>query len=692
MKKIYCILINLLLAVCMCSGVLWADETSTTTSVYELDTVVVTATKSEHVVMDVPSSVAVITSEQIEQAGAANMAELFRDIPGVEMLLNSAPASQRVIIRGESAFRTLVLIDGQKISENKSMDGAPMLIEPDMIERIEIVKGPASVLYGSEAIGGVINVITKKAGEEPFQGMLSGTYDSSTDGWKSTASVFGSQGGFGYRFAGTFSDQGDRDTPAGTLDNSSYEVQDFLAYVDYSWNNSKVGLSYDSYEGDINTHTPEGTLTGPMTRFQLDLPEWSRDKFSAFFELSDLNDTVVKIRTDAYYQKTFKEFHQDMQIKQQMGPSFVTMDMAMMTENDQSTTGAEIQMDLTPFDNHYMITGFNYGNDDLDADYHNEITMIPAMGPPSAPDEFNYQADMQTYALYLQDEWDFHEDFTLTAGVRQTWVTSELSDSDNPKLNEEDASDSHPVVSVGLTYAGSENLTLRGLFSQGYNFPNLQQLFIGTVHGGTLPTLPNADLDPETSNNIEAGARFDNETIYFDIGAFMTWSEDYITTQLVQNDTAFQYSNIDKAQTHGLELASGYRIEQYHLTPYATLSWMRSKFESGDFSTWETGHPDFKGRIGLRYEKELEDQNLSLFTDLYGRFATEADREYEDGNKESYDSWATANLSFGAYLGAERQYRLDLQLNNLFDEEYTMATGNLPEAGFHVVAKASVTF
>jgi hemoglobin/transferrin/lactoferrin receptor protein len=318
--------------------------------------------------------------------------------------------------------------------------------------------------------------------------------------------------------------------------------------------------------------------------------------------------------------------------------------------------------------------------------------LTPPMGPPSAPDEFNYQANMHTYALYLQDEWDVHDDFTLTAGVRETWVTSELSDTDNPELREEDTSDSHPVVSMGLTYSGGENLTLRGLFSQGYNFPNLQQLFIGTVHGGRRPTLPNPDLAPETSNNVEAGVRFDNNALYFDIGAFMTRAEDYITTQLVQDGAAYRYSNIDKAETYGVELASGYRIEPFHLTPYATVAWLRSKFESGDFSTWETGHPNLKGRIGLRFEKEFEDRNVSLFTDLYSRFATEAEQEFVSGEKETYDSWATANLTLGAYLGANRQYRFDLHLNNIFDKEYTMATGNLTEAGFHVVAKTTVTF
>ena len=63
----------------------------------------------------------------------------------------------------------LILIDGQKLVENKSMDGTPLLIDPSNVERVEVIKGPASVLYGSEAIGGVVNIITKKGGDKPIQ-------------------------------------------------------------------------------------------------------------------------------------------------------------------------------------------------------------------------------------------------------------------------------------------------------------------------------------------------------------------------------------------------------------------------------------------------------------------------------------------------------------------------------------------
>ena len=117
----------------------------------ELDEVKVTAGRVEQELMDVNMSVSVITQEEIRRSSARNVGELLEDIPGVRINNDGGQGMKRIKIRGEDAFRTLVMIDGQKVSEHKSMSGSPMLIDPSMIERIEVIKGPASVLYGSGA-------------------------------------------------------------------------------------------------------------------------------------------------------------------------------------------------------------------------------------------------------------------------------------------------------------------------------------------------------------------------------------------------------------------------------------------------------------------------------------------------------------------------------------------------------------
>ena len=100
----------------------------------------VTATLVERDLSDVPMSVGVVSEKDIKTSGAQTIGDLLKDIPGVNLNNDGSQGLVRVGIRGENAFRTLVLIDGQKISEHKSMSGAPLLIDPSTVERIEVIK------------------------------------------------------------------------------------------------------------------------------------------------------------------------------------------------------------------------------------------------------------------------------------------------------------------------------------------------------------------------------------------------------------------------------------------------------------------------------------------------------------------------------------------------------------------------
>ena len=172
----------------------------------ELDEVKVTAGRVEQELMDVNMSDSVITQEEIRRSSARNVGELLEDIPGVRINNDGGQGMKRIKIRGEDAFRTLVMIDGQKVSEHKSMSGSPMLIDPSMIERIEVIKGPASVLYGSDAIGGAINIITKKGGTKPIEGEVSAGMNTSASGKNASGSIYGGIDGWKYRLSASIED------------------------------------------------------------------------------------------------------------------------------------------------------------------------------------------------------------------------------------------------------------------------------------------------------------------------------------------------------------------------------------------------------------------------------------------------------------------------------------------------------
>src|SRR5690554_1344119 len=122
---------------------------------------VVSATGFRQEVLMAPSAIVVIDKEQISYAPVADLSEVFRDIPGIALVDSGVPGMRRLSIRDESARRVLIKINGQPLADHSNY-GTPLLLDVSMVERIEIVRGSASVVHGSNAIGGVVNITTRQ--------------------------------------------------------------------------------------------------------------------------------------------------------------------------------------------------------------------------------------------------------------------------------------------------------------------------------------------------------------------------------------------------------------------------------------------------------------------------------------------------------------------------------------------------
>lgn len=632
------------------------------------DQIVITATKTEKQLKEVPTSIDVVTEKEIEKSPQQTVADLLKDIPGVQVQDQSVAGVKRVVIRGESPARVLVLVDGQKISEQKSMDGAAILVDAADIERIEVIKGPSSVLHGSEAIGGVVNIITKKGGDKPVEASHRTTFDSSNDGLTVYQAVFGALDKFSYRLSGSYTDADDLHSARGEEDGSSYQSRNLAGYLGYDWEEAGVSFKWDDYRSNSNIPTHEE----PGFQLKLDLPEWTRSKYALFFHKDNLSNSLAKINLDVFYQDTHKHFKNN--ITNEIAPGF-NMLINLDTKNDQDTWGFNGQTEWTLGESHYVVAGVSVNLDNLDAWQH---TVIDHPFAPNTDTTYTYEADQDTYAVFAQDEWNLVENWVLTAGLRQTFVQSKLRDTDDPNLSEESSSNNKPVGSLGLVYSGIENWRLRANYAQGYRMPNLQQLYIGTVHGSANPTFANPGLKAETSDNFELGARFNNGSWDLDTAVFYNLAENYITSEDIGGG-AKRYVNADEATTMGFELLASYTFGEYGITPYFNGTFLRRRFDGTGGETWMTGDPSLSGRFGIRYERTIA-ETMTFDADLYSRFASTAKQE------DSEDaSWETYNLALGLHMGEERKAHLTLNLNNLTDRYYTEANNSLPGAGFHTV-------
>lgn len=641
----------------------------------------VTASRVEQELMDVNMSVSVITADDIAHSEARTIGDLLKDVPGVQINSDGGQGMKRAQIRGEDSFRTLVMIDGQKIAEHKSMSGSPMLIDPSMVERIEVIKGPASVLYGSDAIGGAINIITKKGGNKPFEAEVSAGMDNASNGKTAAASIYGGINGWHYRL-GLAHESGDNlRTPAGKApytEFSSFGVNGYLAY-DIS-ENATVGMTLDHFDMDFMS----GSMLPGYSNFFVNVPKWKRDKVGIFTDIKNLNEYLTRIRVDAFYQTSNKQMQNHIAVT---GMPFMIDNYA---DNDLDQYGISIQTDWQLGENNYLVAGYEFNYDDLDA-----TSSVLAVAPRNMvgmgihkgtyyTSSGIYQGSMSTHAVFASMESMLPYDLTLTYGARYTYVKTDMDKSYGVKTYAQGSNASKgPIVTstpgsqhndrvvfnAGISYSGIDNLVLRALWSQGFRSPLLQERYIPSSMGNTSmgQILGNPDLKPETSDNFEIGARYQKGGFMLDTAAFLSLADDYIAAVSISRSEQ-QYDNMAEAKTFGIELSTSYQIGETGFTPYINGTWMRRQYTNEDgFKTYKTSTPEFIARYGVRWEGERN--GLGLRTDLYAKSLTAS--EYDDGGYNYRLGGATTlNLTAGVSFGAQKQFSFDAGIYNIFDKKY----------------------
>ena len=647
---------------------------------YKAEDVVVTASRVEQQLADVNMSVSVITNDQIEKnVGAQTIGDLLESsVPGVRIANDGAQGIDRVQIRGEDSFRTVVMIDGQRLAEHKTMSGAPLLIDPSQVERIEVIRGPSSVLYGSDAIGGVINIITKKGGNKPIQGSVSAGFNSSSSGKNASASIYGAANGWKYRISGAMQNHDNLDTPAGEMEHTQFNSKSANAFLSYDIDpNKTIGLTASYYDLDFefaDMSTP--SFTG-------DVPKWTNSKIGAFAEFKNISDYWSRLRIDAYQQHNTKEMVN--KPAGNAGPQ-------ILADNKTDTTAFSAQADWLLGDNHYLITGYDFSVDQLDADSGIFMQMLRPPKPPiTRRTNTNYDGEQTRHSVFASVDSTFFNDLTFNYGVRYTWVKSEIDERDtinNIKVNSDHDSDSKAVFNFGATYRGFENLALRANWSQGYRTPILSELYVSTSMGGGS-VAANPDLKPETSNNFELGARYSNNLVTIDASAFYTKAKDYITQSPVKNLAYdYQYDNVGEAETIGFELDA--RLHLNNFEPYTVLTLMRREFKDNGLTTTKTGTPKVTARYGVRYNRDYNGANFNLDAYAVTQSATENDNldtsfdNYGNSNRviTSYGGATTLNLTGGVAFGPEQAYSLNAGFYNITDKLY-QNNGSIYEPGRH---------
>ena len=509
----------------------------------DLDTVVVTAAGFEQRIADAPASISVISGEDLRTRPYANLADAVRELEGVAVA-GGDPSTSDILMRGMPGEYTLLLVDGRRQGTRETMNRgtggvqANLLPPLDAIERIEVIRGSMSALYGSDAMGGVINIITRKDPDRWIgSASLAGTFNEDRDQGDTRSVSFWAGG----PLSRTVSAQAWAGVRRQDEDDIYYPVA-FTAgndQLDSRTMGVKFGVALDDYQRlQLEAGHDQLVYEANAGKSMADAPAplFTRDRH-------DRNHASVAY--DAQWER-------------------LAMSLALQQENERYTTWAASRRnparpDLTntvfdalftlPLERQTLKFGGQYIRTRLDDIGQQDMV-------PGYPNVDRVRRDL--WALFAEDEFRFTDAFKLTAGVR---------------ADHSDVFGTHITPRLYANFRLAPNWSLRGGVAEGFKTPTLRQSTPGycqTTGGGTQvrgPLCGNADLRPEESRTQEIGIRYDSAATHFGATAFHTRFRNRVVSYATgepdpvnPGQVIYVYDNIDRVRIQGVELSAERRL------------------------------------------------------------------------------------------------------------------------------------
>ena len=537
----------------------------------------VTATGSEIDTFDIPAPVIVIDAERIREISPDNAADLLRSEPGVDVN-GIGPNQARPIIRGQRGLRVHFLENGLRMNNaRRQTDFGEItgLVDIDHVETMEVVRGPASVLYGSDAIGGVMNLITKVPSGGAFGADLGLRFSPADEQVKTNVGIRGHSEKVSWALGGSFRSAQDYEAPSGdfgaitltedTLVNDTGLDDDSVnGYLGYRPNDKhEVYLRLNRYRADetgFGFVEPEaiGDDSGALVR--LFYPFQDFDRYTLGYQASGLTAALANtIDFQLYRQQNERRFANDIfiDIGAPFGlPADVQADTLHFT--DLETTGFRAELTKIVGANQILTYGAEYYDDDsFNTDFSTTITtfraffplffLCPDGGTPFSPfpglpvvafecalvstdDVANSPNATNTgTGVFVQDEIRAGDRFSATLGLRYAEAETKAEPTPGWDISGLDFSDDALVGSLSLTYSIKANLNLVGSYATAFRAPNIvERLFNGIVLEGAGFQVLNPDLKSEESENIDFGLKYRSRRAFFEAIYFDTEIDDAI--------------------------------------------------------------------------------------------------------------------------------------------------------------------
>ena len=623
---------GLLMTALICGNVLWGGTAVHAEEIgeYDLDTMVVTATRTMKQLQEVPSSVSVVTAKDIAERNIKAVPEALQTLPGVYMSQSPSYGSAGgVEIRGFDSKNILVLVDGAVMNASHNNEVQWEMLPVENIERIEVVKGSGSSLYGGRAVGAVINIITKTQTKKGAHANIVVNYGSNNT-WKKAAYVdvkandkvsFGvgyenrkSDGYKNYLYTASASKITANTKLNGTLDKApdmangkyvlggrgdkAWENENYTANVKYNFDAAKsLKYTFTKSESTYKYGTPWTTLYSngkPVFNGKYDLGngKYLAPSLSSYYLGYDglkKSDTHTLSYNDDDNKLSVNFGFLDIKRNGYSTPSNATDINWTGTGSDSyypsKTYNFDVQKAWENIGKHTIVVGANYRQESFEQ-FGYSLTHWREHGSIDTS-KFNNglqstnQGRDKNYALFVQDEYKFSDPVTMYVGVRYDKykkmdgkTTAYNSKTGALTYNKEHDEASYREISpkIAFNFKEDENTSYFVSYGHAFNPPPLYQVYRGSV--STSSYQANPDLEPETSDTFEVGMKKKLDTnTDFGISLFRVDTDDKIVGATFTDAAGKQtkkYANFDK----GVEFELNHKFDD-NWKMYFNYAWQR---------------------------------------------------------------------------------------------------------------------
>ncbi len=563
-----------------------ADSTLGTTS---LRSVTITATRVTTDVLKVAAPVSVIDSTRISTELPNSAADLLRAEPGVD-IIGTGVNQVRPAIRGQRGQRILLLEDGIRLNNSRRQQDfgeLPALVDPSQLARVEVVRGAASVLYGTDAIGGVVNLITRSPranGIDRFGGRLGYQYGSEGALSKVSAGVSGSSGHLAYSLDGSARVAGDYSAPAGTYGNVRLINDTPLQYSGVRDNNASAALTFTSTSGhDLFArferygandagfgYIPPSLIGSDPTVIQIEYPYQETSRLTLGFRSGTLRWAIAdRLDFTAYTQANRRSLAQHIFVPFSSG-SLPGAGVDVNTANFTNIATTGLRAEATKATSHVI---FTYGSDfylDDARGTDSSTTTILGFGKPQSQVSNRPQlpdATLGSFGIFAQGDIRAMDRFSVILGVRGQSTASAPREALVGAAGNQNHQSSTAVYSANAVYSLTERLSLVGTLGSAFRSPNLvERYFDGPTPEGSGYQKATPDLRPERSVNLDGGLKYRSGRYTGEVSAFRNDIRDAIivqkTSEKLNGLDVYQNVNIGKLRATGIEASGEVQLDR----------------------------------------------------------------------------------------------------------------------------------